>query len=342
MAILDSFAKITDGDQLDNGYFNEQASEPWYKLKYDGDIGAGLIKFSSTIWQTSTGRTTDGGSNWSAGGYNTISAEDIATSSGATGIAFDNSDASSSYVTDSGATWQASSVSPANATNINACDLASTTVGVCCGLPSSLRGIWCTSDSGDNWTQATTGPTVEVVAIAMASTTIGYAVDVNENIWKTTDAGVNWTDTTDNMDAQNIICESTDIVYGVQIDEPNFFKYVNSTNTITQYSNFDIGNSLSYSSASNIVKATNGNYYFAYFSGLDDAATSGRITNLSLFKFDGTNFYMKPMGFNSSQLSDGSWLASSTAMYNILIEVSNVLHLAIGNSNILSLNEWSG
>ena len=325
-----------DGDILyaadQNDTISAAVTNTWTKYRpFDNYLGKGLVKFSSTIWQTAAKRSTDAGANWSWGGYNAVGTEDIAFNSGLQGIAFDRSDGSASFSVDGGS-WTISSTQPGNVSTINAGHLFSTTIGACGGTAASGNYIWYTSNGGDDWTQATTGPTTEVTAIVMASATVGYAVDLGKSIWKTTDAGANWTDTTANLgtDTRAIIAIDADTILASGNRLPIVMKYVNSTNTVTALGNSGISSSTN--AFTNWIKSTNGNYYTLMWIG-----SVNELGFFYLFKYDGTNLFAKVLPQTYTDNANTGWMADSVSVIPSLIEESNILYVNM-STNVLEID----
>lgn len=339
MAIEGQFPKV-DGDILyasETNYFNNSI---WTKVTgYDANIDDGLISFSSTKFQTRTATSSDTGATWSAGGYGATAGEDIAATSGTAGIAVDQSDGSTSFTTNSGDTWTASSTQPANISIGNSLSMASTTIGVLVGDAGTGASAWFTTDGGDNWTQSTSGPTTEFTAVIMASSTVGYAVLTGTGaIWKTIDGGDNWSDTTDILTAEiySLHAISTDIIISLKADASTLGrieKYVNSTNTVTILFAPN-GGDVDISRLTNIVQATNGDYYWVYYGGNNVGDVCTEI--MTLFRYDGTNIFMRPISMAGVSNMSTQW---STATMNIpsLIEASNVLYLNAGGDSIIQI-----
>ena len=334
----DAIELFVNTTQVHDGINGAKIQDPsWNKMDLGADaISIGLVRHSDLIWETSAALSTDGGGSWTTGkGYGQISSEDVAITSGATMISTQKSGGSTAFSTDSGTTVQASSTQPANITQGVCVSLANTTVGVMGGKAGAGVVIWLTSNSGDDWTQATTGPSgvgaFAVVSIAMASATVGYAIDTNGNIWKTTDAGVNWTDTTDNTigTSTHMIAVSTDEILFMDYQQAELIKYVNSTNTVTVLLTFDMQGTTS--AVSNIVNATNGNYYFIFATG----RSSGGIdnSNMVIFRYDGSNIAMKSLGMasDSNPTVNMRITAEAFASFPTLIEgAANILHFNLG------------
>lgn len=344
MAERNTFVDVVNGDQLNQGYFNGARDEvykgqngPWHKMfVYSGSIGSGLIKWSATRWQTEAGVTTDSGVTWVAGGYG---ANYVATTSGTAGISIKQSDGTSTFSTNSGATWGAASTTPANVLTVNAVAMASTTVGVCGGTAGAGVFTWYTADGGDNWTQSAAGTGAEVFAMCMASATVGYLIDTNGDIWKTTDGGNNWVDTTDNTTnniAYRMYAVSTDQVLFSYGHRPYLTKYVNSTHTQTLLIYTAVGDTND--AISDIVKATNGYYYFVSSLSATTAASNIGISSITAFKYDGTNMYMKPVGMAGLSSLGTTYWKSANGLLPVMIEVSNKLYLNTGSDQILEID----
>jgi len=311
----------------------------WYKIIYASNISYGLIKFSSTIWQSENVRTTDAGATWSGSGYG---AGYSADTNGVNGASMDaGSPGTAKYTTDSGATWNASSTAPPNANDIAQIHMFSDTIVVAGGRATSGKWVWYSSDGGDNWSQSTTGPVDDVYAIQMASITIGYLVDQDGSIWKTTDGGDNWVDTTDDFSITNdrrlsITCVDTDTLLLAGNSKSGLQKYVNSTNTVsTLYTA-----STAASAVTNWVKSTNGNYYIVlWYTG----GNSGLV--LDLLKYDGSDVYLKPLvsalGISDNPSSPQYWSELNNfcpLAKPVLIEVSDILYFNWGVNAILDVN----
>jgi len=322
-----------DADEV-NANFNSVL--PWMKIvgNQDSSIASYLIKFSSTTWSTESRRTTDSGATWATpgfgGGY-------LAAADGTKGVAIDqDNSANSVYTTDSGATWNASSTDPDLDTSVDCISIYGS-VAVCGGRDAGgNKQIFYSSDGGNNWSQATTGPTGaggQVWAISMASATVGYAVDNSANIWKTTDGGDNWTDTTDDMGLSRgtMIATDTDTVYMVDYDNIRLTKYVNSTNTVTSIFQLTNVNGR----VSNLVKTTNGDICFAFWP--SNGTTANVQQTILLYKYDGTNVYERELtqpNKNANNNPQGTFTAGTDSIAPSLIEVNNVLYLNIENKII--------
>lgn len=300
-----------------NSTIIRSSNEPWYIGTFPTNFsGTGLIKFSDTIWQTTSARSTDAGVTWSV----SITSGNFLYNSGAAGIAVTDGGAVK-YTTDSGATWNSASVAPANVTSIQSIGMGSTTVAVLVGQGASGESIWYSSDGGDNWAQAATGPgaTEQINTLIMVSATVGYAsVQTQTKIWKTTDGGANWSDTTHAKVApgHGFIVGADDIWFTGLISNFGILQYINSTgaqNTLVTINNDGItGADLA---SSNIVQATNGNYYWL----------AARGFQMMVIKYDGTDIYTKSAGPTLMSAPLTAFSSSGYAFLN-LIEVSNVLY----------------
>jgi len=323
----------TDGDILYASEANHFNASTWYKITYDNTpINAGLIRWSATKFQTENGDSSDSGATWTVGGYNILGSDTIADTDGSTnGCAADGGAANTTITSDSGDTWTASTTSPSAGamTKINAISMFGSVV-VVGGDAGANESIYYSSDSGDTFTEATTGPTNEVDAIVMASATIGYAREVTgDNIWKTTDGGVNWTDTTDSSGlgtggGARFFAIDTDTLLMMQTDRLFLRHYVNSTNTITEI--YQTGLTANKSNVSNIVKATNGDYYWVHYMG--GTGTNIGISILYMYRWDGTNIYVKSIGEATNTTESNTFTGNTTASKPVLIEgAANVLYL---------------
>lgn len=302
-----------------------------YSLNY------GLIKWSDTRWQSIDMTTTDGGSSWSSGGYGQ---HITATNNDVRGIAINSATPSTcTYTSNSGASWSASSVTPANATSIYCASMADNSqVGVIGGVASSGNRMWYTTNGGNNWSQASTGSTTTIMAIAMATSTIGYAVDSSKNIWKTTDGGVNWTDTGDNA----LIGTTTKGIRIIIIDSDNMLittvrsmilcKYTNSTNTVSYIINYqaDTDNG----GFTNFVKASNGNYYILF---VTNVLSGSRPSEIHLWCYDGSYCYFKNCGLHPYSDPTASVVVNTAGLINCIITVDNTIVFNGGN-HIITYN----
>jgi len=324
-------------DQNDtlNNIMNEAGFNKYDEGTSGVTIGKGLLRHSASIWVSTSARTTNSGGTWSSGGFGQVDTEDIAGVSGATAVSVHQDDGSVAYTDDSSANWQAASVGPPNITKGACVHMFSTTFGVIGGKAGAGVLIWFTSDSGDNWTQATSGPTgaggFAVNAIVMCSANIGYAIDNAGDIWKTTNAGVDWTDTTDNTTTTpgNLFAISTDEVFYTTWSGSVLYHYKNSTNTVKTI--FSIGLTGSGVGTSNIIQATNGNYYVVVASGGD--AVNAMTSNLTLFRYDGTDIYQKNIGLGSkiTPADDMKIAGDPTGTVPTLIEAAD-------NTLVLNMN----
>jgi len=339
MATAEGVFPKTGNDPLYASEVNAFHSYGWHKIIYDGNINLGLIKFSDTRWQTSKGLTTDSGDNWSAGGYDAVSAEDIATSYGTDGLAADSNDASTSISSDSGANWTASTTMPSagNMTDIYCMSLFGNTA-VVGGDAGANESIYYSSDKGDNFSEADSGPTDEVFAIVMANEDIGYAVSGGSKIYKTTNSGQSWTDTEDThglfQQGMRIYAIDTDTILLVD-KKGNVEKYVSSTNTITVLTDYELADSSD--SVSNIVKATNGNYYWVRWTSA--IGTNQKMGLLTLLKYDGTNVYQRPIAEPGFIQGDTYWNTNTFGTINCFIEgAENILYLNMGLNHLLEIS----
>jgi len=235
---------------------------------------------------------------------------------------------------DSGVTWAAASASPPNANNIYVISLFNASVGLAAGVDSTPgEGIWYTSDGGDNWTQAVSGPTTTVNSIIMTSATVGFAVDSSNNIWKTVDAGANWTDTTDNLanTKYRIFSEDATTIYFVDKASPSVQKYVNATSgpvsagTLTNIFVASVGNTSS--ATSNVVLGSDGNYYWAYAPGTGTA--NAQVDIIRIFKWDGTSISMRDVPMACNEELKTRWWIADVGNTSVLIEVDGVLYLNV-------------
>lgn len=341
MALPNTFTNGTTAVATEvNANFNYVVALGWQRIISDPEIGVGLIKWTSTRWQTNDGLTTDSGASWA----DTPFSGNIAATDGSTnGCSVTAGTAATFISSDSGANWAASSTAPSagNMTQAECISMFGTTV-VVGGNASPDESISYSSDSGDTFTEATTGPTVTTNAISMASSSVGYAVDTSGNIWKTTNSGVDWSDTTDNTGVGNplvIKAVDTDTVLLVSQNGMDVEEYTNSTNTVKILYSPTFTITATTNACSNIVEATNGNFYWVYNSYAINS-TTGYSGALTLFKYDGTNIYQKPLGMNADQAT--VWRttgeAAGSALFEVLIEVADVLYLTVNLDNIMEIN----
>lgn len=333
MTVRDIYSQaVADGDQLDDGYFQGAGNAPWYEqiAPTNTTLDEGLISFSSSIFQTATARSTDTGATWAAGGYTTGY---LPTTSGAAGCAILNSSNTARLTTNSGFSWAAASVAPANMTACRSISMGSTTVAACGGTVSSGVSIYYSSDGGDNWTVSASGPTAECRAVRFASATVAYAIDSSGNIWKSTDAAVNWTDTTDNVTSGTtdivMYCYTTDIVYFMSHNGSVVKKYVNSTNTFTnnlfRVNNNDGGGDMTTSLP---VLATNGDLYWLVFNGPSGTALYSAI----ICRLDMTNnrLYVKMFpGVAFGITTNRTYFNTSTPIPVLVEDGANTIHFNI-------------
>ena len=291
------------------------SNEPWYQVKYDSYIGTRIIRFSSTIWQTSTGLTTDGGATWTNTG---ITAYNLATTGSATkGMSIHINNFVGTYTTNSGATWTTSTTPPANMDAVYSIHSFDGTNGICTGDAGSYKSMWYTSDGGNNWTAATTGSITAVTGCVMASATICYCTS-GLDIFKSTDGGINWTDTTHDAPIgwRYAYAIDTDTILSINFTG-TLSKYVNSTGAVTTIVNFSTSDWVN----SNIIKATNGKYYFAM-----NNTVSGEM---NLVKYDDSNgsVYIKSICNGDTNSFSG------TIPYAYIIEgATNVLILSLDSN----------
>lgn len=222
---------------------------------------------------TSTRYTSNSGVTWADSTGDAATFRGVAIASKGlktTAIVIDNQTNAAFYSTNSGASWTAASSVPLNWTGAWCASFPTATVAVA-GLDrgTATRGIMYSTNAGVDWTIAASGPVVDVVAIDMFSSTVGYAVDVSANIWKTTDGGVNWTDTTHNVTAAGTNA-MTDTLFAVSATK---CLYALHTTRIELYDNTAGSVTVKYPLSalpttnghmcSNFVRTTNGNIYLA-------------------------------------------------------------------------------
>lgn len=249
MATRNTFVTVTDGDQLNQGYFNGiKAGVTWrtmYNPKESNTDVNGVMGHSSTTWsvQISNGeikQTSDTGASWTSRNtdLDIRCFFEMCRADKTHGVAIEDGATTQecAFTDDSGATWT-TKTSLAFATDIF--DVSFSTAGLIVVGGNDGGGgkhIVFSTDDGGTWTDATTPPSAAVVAVDMFSATVGYAVDTSGNIWKTTDGADTWIDTTDNVSGVikenlNLIAATADIVL-INADNTGQ-KYVNSTNTVT-------------------------------------------------------------------------------------------------------------
>ncbi len=325
------FPKV-NGDILFATDVNLLNDNNWSKIIFDAGVNEGLIKFSADVWQSDGQRTTNAGSSWASPGFdnNWIATTDL--NSTVSGLSSNPANANTKYTIDAGATWTSSSTQPSAGNMTVVRDLTQWNDAVIVvGDAGGNESIYVSADGGNTFAEATTGPTGTVDGVALASATVGYLIQNGTNqIWKTTNAGVDWTDTTDTSIAntQSIIADTVDTIHYVNTTRPEFYKYTNSTNTIVTLFSISMEGK-----TSNIVKATNGNFYFGFWI----YSAAGTSATLHLFKWDGNNAYMKPLGFPTTTNFSGLW-DKSPASTPVLIEVSNKLYLNMGTDNIMEID----
>lgn len=165
--------------------------------------GADMVVFDDTKWQTTTHDSTDEGATWAANGGKAI--EDhkaVARDNSSYAFSISHVGANAVFTTDKGANWNACAVPPANLNFVWGIDYPTSGMCVITGNATNGNpGIWFSTNGGNNWTQATTGPNDGVgndtaFSVSMYDATNGFALGysvANYDVYRTTDGAVNWT-----------------------------------------------------------------------------------------------------------------------------------------------------
>lgn len=265
----------------------------WLTTIYSGNktVATNVMACTSAIWQTNQRRTANSGDTWSASaliaGGTWITCD--ADSTSAAGLATNG--ASGKYTSDSWGTINTTSTPPPNPTAINDISFPTTGVAVAVGLAAANVNIWRSTDGGDNWAQASSGPSGagaddELFSVDMFDATYGVAVAEDGSIWYTDDGGDNWTDSAKNFGTTNggtfVLCLSAAagtakacIVLegagskGEGTTLPgNVWKNADLTGNGTQVKQ-STNDSVSYA-ISNLAQTTNGNIYYIVNNPLHD------------------------------------------------------------------------
>lgn len=157
--------------------------------KVDGDIfySSEANYFNKKIWNTL---------NYTGGGNTILIAHSATTWTNIDG-------ASTIRTTDTGSTWSAATTDNANMTGVSRVCAADKTKAICCDHNSG--SVYYSTDSGDNWTLATTTlPSTHVADLSFPTTGVAIAViDISAtatSTYRSTDGGDNWTVATTGSD----------------------------------------------------------------------------------------------------------------------------------------------
>ena len=323
----------SDGDVLSAAELNSDNTEIAAKLvtsandvrlimpTASGAGGYGFVKWTDTRWQHTNGSTDDSGTTWDSVGYGASSY--AATSDGINGVAVNFNSGASTITADAGLTCTAStpSITHISTVTLIGIQLFDTSNGIAWGGASTGSGVWYTSDGGDTWTQGSS-IVPQVVAATMASATICYAIDNNDDIWRSTNGGSTWTDTTDdwNLSAggSRMFATDVDTIYFSQGDSGDTIKYTYSTNTFKRIILNVYGN-LYDSCIGNWVKGSGTKWYAVYFSLINSSGINGHLV---LYTIDTSNDFayarVLPIA-NASDASDFITGAADYHMYNICL-----------------------
>jgi len=221
--------------------------------------------------------------------------------------------------------------------------MGSTLVAVAAGDDGATVSVFYTADGGDTWAVSATGPTAEVEGVVMCSATIGYLLSGN-TWWKTTNGGANWTDTTHaytppSAGINHVMypISTTKILVMGKFDQGSSIELAEYDNTATTTTVKWRTVQLKAQFSSNIIAATNGNYYFLIGRWASDA--NDETASMTLYKYDGTYCYAKSFEMAGCNYTDLIWRVSSTNYEDrpALIEVTNVLYVNI-TGTLLSVN----
>lgn len=312
----------------------------WSERNYIGDGNDNkVMACTASIWQTEDRRTDDAGVTWAAS--NLVDDVVFAVCAADKTNAFSLSAAGAGkYTSDSWATINNTTTDVPNSTAIYDASFITVAVGVCCGDPTAgNKGIWLTTNGGDDWVVATT-VTNDLVfySIDMFDATYGIALAADGSIWYTDDGGVEWIDSTFNYGATDeeayikvlTAAAGTAKSYFVTTAK-NLKAQTNGSYRIYTGADLTASGSLIYvgigtGAVSNIVKTTNGNLYFAQHILETNAVT--------LWKSDdsGTTWQTQIIGATAG----GATYATSLQEYD-----TNKLLIVLGNGNLMKYN-WDG
>jgi len=343
-----------DGDILYDGDVNLiQKDTDWIDITFTGDNSDtdGLLVYSPSRWETNANITTDTGASWSAGGWGDTRLPVHCEGTAANAIAYVQGTGQVDYTTDSGATWSSASASPSNVTSISGGSYRVSGMAVLWGVASSGKGLWYSTDQGDNWTQATDSTlTTTMLSCDMKDANDGVAIDSGYKILYTTSGMSGWTDSTDVVTTTSSTgCFNTyvinsgasqtdyDAVFVVSDDDGSnsadaiIIQTWDGATTTKRYQNKNTNTRLR---ISNVIKTTNGNFYFAAQTN-DPGGTNAATGRLMLYRStdDGITWSMKSLGMASDTVS---W---ALQVHTRLDQVGGVLYMIDAQGAILKIDE---
>ena len=272
----------TGGDDLYDSEINsmqyksyDARKHTWFPIRGDNATAVNFlaIAHSSTAFSSTDTKSADGGITWTAGSMIGTWADHTKAkacdANRTKAIAWDKNAGKIRITSDSGANWADASTAPPNLTSISQLFFPTATRAVAFGTAGAGSSVWYSTDGGDTWAQGTGLTATAVANGCMFNATNGFAQDDNDTtLYITSNGGQTWSDsgqTTgsslgDNAGVNWYAISSTEymfVTYGLSI-----FKGSTSSTGELKMIKYTQGGFIS-----NIVKTTNGNYYFVMYDG---------------------------------------------------------------------------
>jgi len=175
--------------------------------------GTSPIIFDADKWQTTTHDSTDEGLTWVANGGKAVTTyRAVSRENSSYAFSINAGGAAPVYTTDKGANWNAPAAAPANLNAVYGIDYPSNSKCVITGNSTNGNpGVWFSNDSGNNWTQATTGPNDgagndTAYSLSMYDDSNGFLVGLsvaNYDVYQTTNGAVDWTSVSGGVHAKS-------------------------------------------------------------------------------------------------------------------------------------------
>ena len=301
MVERNTFVDISDGDQLNQGYFNGIGTEMDTKkidflTIYSVVEGARFIigHSADTASYNKTGeivQTTDytnANITWTTKNSNVTAVAGVlgvnCKADRTAAVALESVTADGAFTSNSGATWSDTTTNPPNVTAIYDLSCPTTTLAVAFGDNSGAgENIWRSTNGGDDWAEVTDdGAGAAFGCGDMFDGTTGFAIpSAGTDIFITSDSAVNWADSNRDMpvavDTRGVLFALSATVYIVGVLSDGLYKGTTSANP-TRVAFVPLGYR-----PSKIVKTTNGNLYCLWaYAEIDPTSTAPLILMKSI------------------------------------------------------------